>query len=634
MTVSIKLRFDSAEASDMRSTGNRTDPGTPHLASMLLPRGRSRMVWTAVLVGVFLLVALPLQVAFQQASEAPVALLAFSVAWLWGRSAGFVTSILAWLINTGWGQFHGLIDGVNAPLVADALAVALVSIGIGHIARAMERAFLARDRSVQAYTELEDAHRDRMLTITDKVPVGLYRTTPEGRIMGGNDALMTILGFEDRESMLSTNVWDHYVDTEDRKERIETLEDDSTWRTYQLRRIDGSTVWVRDWSIAIRDPHGGVLHFDGVLEDITEQRMADARFQAAFEDAPIGMAIAGRDGRMIKGNKAVCDLLGMPADELVGMHFSEYSFDEDLAMTVAALEKLEAGEVVRYEKRLRRRDGSYLWALISLAPISPGDDTTTRFISHVVDITDRRKARESLEELIRSKDELIASVSHELRTPLTVVHGLAQELDSGWMGFSVPEQKEFISMIAQQAAEVAYIVEDLLVAARADIGKLPIQPDQVDLLYQLEAGIAASDLEILVERVGDGSSIAFADATRVRQIVRNLLSNAQRYGGPNVAASCGADSGTAWLEVADDGEGIPEEDVSAVFEPYKRSHNAEGQPLSVGLGLTVSLKLARMMGGNLTYRYRGGWSVFRLELPVAGSIHAISAPAEGSAASS
>jgi signal transduction histidine kinase len=271
--------------------------------------------------------------------------------------------------------------------------------------------------------------------------------------------------------------------------------------------------------------------------------------------------------------------------------------------------------------------------LISLAPVNVGDDTTTRFVSHVVDITDRRKAREALEDLIRSKDELIASVSHELRTPLTVVHGLAQELDNGWMGFSVPEQKEFIAMIAQQSAEVAHIVEDLLVAARADIGKLPIQPDRVDLLDQLEAGVTASDGEIPVHRVGDGSPIAFADANRVRQIIRNLLSNAQRYGGPRIEARCGTNGSVAWLEVADDGEGIPEEDVVSVFQPYQRSHNAEGQPLSVGLGLTVSLKLARLMGGTLDYRNVEGWSVFRLELPIAGSIHSVPAIAEGGVAS-
>ena len=180
-------------------------------------------------------------------------------------------------------------------------------------------------------------------------------------------------------------------------------------------------------------------------------------------------------------------------------------------------------------------------------------------------------------------------------------------------------------MIAQQSAEVAYIVEDLLVAARADIGKLPVHPARVNLAAELEVAVAPiEDGAISVDRVGEKTPVAFADDTRVRQILRNLLSNAVRYGGSEIVARCGSNRETAWLEVADNGEGIPEADVRAVFEPYVRSHNAEGQPLSVGLGLTVSLKLSELMGGSLTYRRDDGWAVFRLELPAAGSVHAIS----------
>ncbi len=437
---------------------------------------------------------------------------------------------------------------------------------------------------------------------------------------------MKILGFDDQDELLAANVWDLYVRPEDRRTQVvDTSADSGKWREFELRRADGESIWVRDWSVAVKDAAGRIDHFNGVLEDITEQRLAHARFRAAFEDAPIGMAIAGFDGRIVRANSAVADLLGYPIDEIQGMHFSEYSFEEDLEATRGALASLSEGAIVRYEKKMRRSDGSVLWAMINLAPIYEGSGKPTHFISHVVEITDRKKAQDALEELIKSKDELIASVSHELRTPLTVVHGLAQELDTDWLGFSIPEQKEFIGMIAQQSAEVAYIVEDLLVAARADIGKLPVHPARVNLAAELEAAVAAiEDGAISVDRVGEKTPIAFADDTRVRQILRNLLSNAARYGGSEIVARCGSNRETAWLEVADNGEGIPEADVRAVFEPYVRSHNAEGQPLSVGLGLTVSLKLSELMGGSLTYRRDDGWAVFRLELPAAGSVHAMS----------
>ena len=88
---------------------------------------------------------------------------------------------------------------------------------------------------------------------------------------------MRMLGFEDRQAMLQTNVWDHYVRSEDRRLQLEAAgKAASAWREYQLRRADGEVIWVRDWAVAVPDGSGGVLHFDGVLEDITERRIADA----------------------------------------------------------------------------------------------------------------------------------------------------------------------------------------------------------------------------------------------------------------------------------------------------------------------------------------------------------------------
>jgi len=611
----------------MRSKGSRADSVLPsYLMGTLILRGRSRLIATGAMVCIYVFVLQPIQQALGETSGAAVALFVFPLAWIWGRAGGIVVAVAAWLINLYWGRSLGLENGTTAQMVFVGLAILLISFLIGQMSHALERALGARYRADQAYSELEHTARERMLTITDQVPVGLYRTTAEGRIVGGNGALLKILGFASQDDLREANVWDLYVRSEDRHSQIAAAgRRDSEWREFGLRRADGEVIWVRDWSVAVTDAAGRTEYFDGVLEDITEQRLAGARFRAAFEDSPIGMAIAGLDGRIVRANAAVADLLGHPIDQIQGMHFSDYSFDEDFAATTNALERLSAGEVVRYEKRMLHSDGSVLWVLVNLAPISEGTDKPTHFISHVVDVTERRRAQSALEELVRSKNELIASVSHELRTPLTVVHGLAQELNTGWLDFSVPEQREFIEMISQQSAEVAHIVEDLLVAARADIGKLPIHPDRVNLVTQLETAVGGiGDKNIPVERIGEKTPVAFADDTRVRQIVRNLLSNAQRYGGSEIVTRCGSDGKLAWLEVADNGEGIPEDDVAAVFEPYVRSHNAVGQPLSVGLGLTVSLKLAELMGGALDYRRTERWTIFRLELPAAGSVHAMS----------
>ncbi len=608
----------------MRRSGFRGDSELPsYLAGTLLLRGRIRFLFSAVLISGYLLVGPRVLDTLGYTTNVVIGPVVLLLAWMWGSRVGVAAALVGVSLNSYWAIEAGAVGFASGPRLVEATVISLTALVIGQIGQILERALGARYAADRAYSALEEAARDRMLSITDQVPVGLYRSTPEGRISGGNDALMRILGFEDRKAMLKTNARDHYVRPEDRDRQLGSdTGDDEAWREFELRKADGSVIWVRDWARAVRDESGNLLYFDGVLEDITEQRVVAERFRAAFEDSPIGMTISGVDGRMIKGNAAVADLLGRPLEELEGIHFSEYSFDDEMETTRAALAALAAGEVVRYEKRLLRPDGSVVWALISLAPIEDGSDEPD-FISHVVDVTDRRRAQEALENLVRSKDELIASVSHELRTPLTVVQGLAQELDSSWLTFTVPEQKEFIGLIAQQSGEVAHIVEDLLVAARADIGKLPIYGKSIDLLDEVNNSLATvPDLNVTVSRVGKATPTAFADGTRVRQILRNLLSNAQRYGGENVSVRCGVTAGMAWAEVADDGAGIPNAEVTKVFEPYQRAHNADGQPLSVGLGLTVSLRLAELMGGALSYRYEAGQAIFRLALPEAGTVHA------------
>ncbi len=227
---------------------------------------------------------------------------------------------------------------------------------------------------------------------------------------------------------------------------------------------------------------------------------------------------------------------------------------------------------------------------------------------------DRMRAKETLEKLVRSKDEFVAAVSHELRTPLTAVVGLAQELRSDLGRFSRDELEEFVGLIADQATEVAHIVEDLLVVARADIGQVNVAPTRVEIRPELERALAAVFADGEVTVVGDPATVT-ADPRRLRQILRNLSTNARRYGGPRVEVRVRPGDGVTIIEVRDDGEGIPPELRERIFEPYRTAHDIMGQPASVGLGLTVSRQLARLMDGDLVYLRDGSWSVFRLTLP-------------------
>ncbi len=241
-----------------------------------------------------------------------------------------------------------------------------------------------------------------------------------------------------------------------------------------------------------------------------------------------------------------------------------------------------------------------------------------RFMAEMlVAVLHRKRVHDQLQDLVRSKDEFIASVSHELRTPLTTVVGLADELRSRPDDFDPEEQQEFHRLLAEQSAEVSDIVEDLLVVARADIGKVSIQQAEIDLGPEIDSvlrGFADGD-RVLVEG-GDNGVAVWADRTRLRQVVRNLISNALRYGGAEVVVSLLVDeAGRAAIEVADSGAGVTAEIAEELFEPYRHTAQVEGRPPSIGLGLTVGRKLAQLMGGDLVFVPRDGWTVFRLQLP-------------------
>ncbi len=227
--------------------------------------------------------------------------------------------------------------------------------------------------------------------------------------------------------------------------------------------------------------------------------------------------------------------------------------------------------------------------------------------------------KEQLEELVRSKDEFVASVSHELRTPLTAVAGLADELRQAPDAYSESETREFIRLIAEQSHELAGIVEDLLVAGRAEMGMQSLEIQEFDILTQAREVVAnAGRSGVRAEVMGpEGIDLVVAtgDPLRVRQILRNLLTNAARYGGQRVTVEAGSAGGSAWVAVSDNGDGVPETDAERIFDSYERSANAVQQPKSVGLGLSVSRKLARLMGGDIVYSRQDGWTRFELTLP-------------------
>lgn len=315
--------------------------------------------------------------------------------------------------------------------------------------------------------------------------------------------------------------------------------------------------------------------------------------------------------KVVRANEAALELLDVvdPA-RFLGNRDPDVVTEENIDAFVSALVTLyEGGRAWEREIPMTTRAGERRWLHYRAVDISSGAPGSS-IVAGLADITHMKARNEAMAQAVRSKDEFIANVSHELRTPLTAILGITSELASDDT-LADEERSELLELVSTQASEMANIVEDLLVAARADVGTVSVQLKRVDLVAELLDTI--NGLGMSVEVPAEIPPSVHADPHRVRQILRNLLTNAQRYGGPRCRVVIGTLRDAVWLEVRDNGEGIPDEDSERIFEPYVTS----GAGGSVGLGLSVSRQLAELMGGTLDYERSAAESVFRLQLPIA-----------------
>ena len=326
---------------------------------------------------------------------------------------------------------------------------------------------------------------------------------------------------------------------------------------------------------------------------------------------PAVVARAVGKARITRVNQAAVDLLEADgAENLLGYREPETVTDETLETFADALVALYEGRE-KFDQEgigltVKRRP---IWLQTQCVDTSQGVPASSILIG-LADISHLKARQDAMAELVKAKDEFIAKISHELRTPLTAVVGLTSEMSA--MDLSEDEQAELMQLVSGQAVEMSYIVEDLLVAARAEMGTIALDTTVVDLAAEVRATI--DGLGFSVESVDEEIPSVVADASRVRQILRNLLTNAERYGGPERRITAGSAFGKAWIEVRDNGDGVAPEAAAEIFEPYSTAHS--GVTGSVGLGLSVARQLAELMGGSLSYGRDLAETVFRLELPL------------------
>lgn len=322
--------------------------------------------------------------------------------------------------------------------------------------------------------------------------------------------------------------------------------------------------------------------------------------------------------KMVAANPAAIEAVGIPAAELVGPIDPRIVNDGAEPGWLSQFDAIwNRIPVSRAAFKAATTSGRRFDAeSILSAPLVDGVPDFSRAVLTIIDVTDHRNEERRMLEMMESKNSFLASVSHEIRTPLTAIVGFAQLLGDEEAGLQDDDRRLMVASIAQQAQEVSNLVEDLLVVARNELAEVEVADVHVDLVDQLRRTLEAGGsftTEVEISSHGDIPEVR-GDPARIRQILRNLLTNAERYGGPEVRVRISADEETVVVAVTDNGPGIPVGQWDNIFEPYQRAHESGNQPESVGIGLAISRQLAERMGGNLDYRYESKLSIFSLTL--------------------
>jgi signal transduction histidine kinase len=234
-------------------------------------------------------------------------------------------------------------------------------------------------------------------------------------------------------------------------------------------------------------------------------------------------------------------------------------------------------------------------------------------------------ARAEAESANNSKTDFLAVMSHELRTPLTAIMGYEELLSDGITGPVTELQRQQLGRINASARHLLGLIDEILTFARVDIGRERVRYESMSVNHTLgdaaalvEPMAAAKDIDFIVELLEEDQAIQ-TDGTKLRQMLVNLLSNGIKFTDKGeVRVSCSVASSVMEIRIADTGVGISADNIEDVFEPFwQAEQTATRKTGGTGLGLSVTRKLARLLGGDVTVASRvGSGSTFLLTLPM------------------
>lgn len=219
------------------------------------------------------------------------------------------------------------------------------------------------------------------------------------------------------------------------------------------------------------------------------------------------------------------------------------------------------------------------------------------------------------QEIGAARDDFVANASHEFRTPLTSIYGMSQLIEED------PETptptREYASIISSEAADLTRMVEDLLTTARLESGALTFVAEALDAADEAEQVLRPFNRASEVVSSDVEPAVLHVDRVRLRQVLRNLISNAIKYGGSTVQMVGRKTANEYEWIVRDDGSGVPAELVDRLFQRFVHRGTTVVEAGGVGLGLSIVRALAEGMNGSASYRRSGDWSEFVVTVPLA-----------------
>jgi len=336
------------------------------------------------------------------------------------------------------------------------------------------------------------------------------------------------------------------------------------------------------------------------------------RFRLSFEEAPIGMAVLKPSGEFLEVNGAMAKILGYQQEALVGANITGLVHVDDQGELGEAWELMGNSPTHTAIEWMRclTATGHPIWGRVSLSLVPRTESQQAMVILQLEDVTRTYEEQRRLETLSKGKDEFVAAVSEEIRQPLGLLIDLTDTANHAHV-----DVRQALPRIGSHAKEIASIVDDLVVAARAESAPPSVVAHLVDaetLCREVLARIPGTE-HVTLEF---GATWFWGDPALARQIVNNLVVNAVRYGGREVSLRTISSGPDTVIQVFDNGPEIPGADRERIFSGDLRSGEPVTRPAAVGLGLSVGRLLARMMDGDVVYRRtQSGENLFELRLP-------------------